>query len=67
MVVPSDSDVKDGDESCFKQSWDEGNFNLKICNDSNKQELVFYVDLPDDSWLGIGFGPTMKNTDMLVW
>ena len=40
---------------------------MKICHDVASQELVFHTEIPDDSWLGIGFGPTMTNTDMLVW
>jgi len=28
---------------------------------------VFKAVIPDNSWLGIGFGPTMSHTDMIVW
>ena len=29
--------------------------------------MVFKVDMPDDSWFSIGFGPNMTNTDMIGW
>ena len=30
-------------------------------------ELVFKVELKNNAWLGIGFGATMSNTDMIAW
>jgi len=31
------------------------------------QELVFKTVLPNNSWLSIGFGSTMLDTDMIGW
>ncbi len=32
-----------------------------------KGELILKAQIPNNSWLGIGFGATMKNTDMITW
>jgi len=71
VIVP-DSDSEDEVEveaalECLSHSWDNGNFDMKICYDKLEQELVFETEIPDNSWLSIAFGPTMRNTDMLVW
>ena len=29
--------------------------------------MVFKVELQNNSWLSIGFGATMSNTDMIAW
>ena len=54
-------------KACLAQSWDGGNFYIKVCHDEDTQELVFTTSIPNNSWLGIGFGTKMKNTDMMVW
>jgi len=51
--------------NCLKQTWDD--FVLDSCYDSQSQELVFRADLPNNSWLSIGFGSSMTNTDMIGW
>ena len=51
--------------SCLSNSWDQ--FTIDTCFDPVAQELVFKVEIPNNSYLGIGFGPTMTDTDMIVW
>lgn len=51
--------------NCLKQTWDD--FVLDSCYDDQSQELVFRADLPNNSWLSIGFGSSMTNTDMIAW
>ena len=42
-------------------------FNLSTCLDEASNELVFLADIPNNSWLSIGFGTSMSNTDMIAW
>lgn len=42
-------------------------FELYTCFDVAVNELVFKIELLNNSWLGIGFGSTMTNTDMIAW
>ena len=51
--------------SCFSNTWDV--FNLKTCFDKDNEEIVFTAFVPDNTWLGIGFGNTMKDVDMILW
>jgi len=52
--------------NCHKESWSE--FELDTCYDKNNgPRLVFKVVMPNNSWFSIGFGATMKNTDMIAW
>ena len=37
---------------CYRKNWDR--YNLDACFDPSTQELVFLVDIPNDSWLAIG-------------
>lgn len=50
---------------CFKKSWND--FTLDSCLDADTKELVFRVDMPNNSWFAIGFGKNMSNTDMIAW
>ena len=45
--------------------WD--GFELVMCYDKAAQALVFRAEVPDNSWFSIGFGNSMKNTDMITW
>jgi len=49
----------------LSKSWDE--FTLDACFDPATQELVFTSVVPDNSWFAIGFGNSMKDTDMIAW
>ena len=40
---------------------------MDSCYDDLASEMVFKAVVPDDSWFSIGFGPTMTNTDMILW
>ena len=40
---------------------------MKTCVDLDAQELVLTALVKDNSWFAIGFGPTMKDTDMIGW
>ena len=51
--------------SCHSEVW--SSYTLDTCFDDMTQEIVFKAVLPDNSWLGIGFGTTMDNTDMIAW
>ena len=51
---------------CQENEFSEG-FELYTCFDAKVNELVFKVELQNNSWLGIGFGSTMTNTDMITW
>ena len=51
---------------CQENEFSEG-FELYTCFDVAVNELVFKVELQNNSWLGIGFGSTMTNTDMITW
>lgn len=51
---------------CESKEWN-GGFELYTCFDPLTNELVFKAEVPDNSWLGIGFGTTMTNTDMIAW
>lgn len=51
--------------SCHSEAW--GSYKLDTCYDDSAQEIVFKAVVPDNSWLSIGFGPTMTNTDMISW
>jgi hypothetical protein len=35
--------------------------------DKSKPLLVFKTTVPKDQWFAIGFGTSMKDTDMVVW
>ncbi len=59
-ILPIDKTI-----SCQINSWD--GFDLSTCYDALKGELIFKAQIPNNSWLGIGFGATMKNTDMITW
>ena len=50
---------------CVSQKWDV--FNLDTCLHEDGEKLVFVATVPDDSWLSIGFGSSMRNTDMIAW
>ena len=39
-------------------------FDIKICTVS-QDTLKFVVQVPHNTWLGIGFGPGMSNVDMV--
>lgn len=52
-------------ENCFSNTWDS--FNLKTCYDKELEEVVFTAIVPDNTWLGIGFGNSMIDVDMIVW
>ena len=51
---------------CQENVFSEG-FELYTCFDVAVNELVFKIELLNNSWLGIGFGSTMTNTDMIAW
>ena len=51
--------------SCITNQWSD--FLLDTCYDQATEDLVFRVVMPQTSWFGIGFGPSMTNTDMITW
>ena len=57
--------MPDPDENCLKRVWD--GFELVMCYDKAAKDLVFRTTVPNNSWFSIGFGNTMKNTDMISW
>ena len=34
---------------------------------TNNERLKMVVDMPNNTWLSIGFGSTMTNVDMIAW
>jgi hypothetical protein len=66
-IIWDGGDKDDWLQPCLEKSWDSGIFYLKVCYEEDEQELVFTTVMPDDSWLGIGFGTKMKNADMISW
>ena len=70
MVVPASDDVALRQSvqiglACLSNIWEE--YVLDTCYDAQTSELVFKVEVPNNSYLSIGFGPNMTNTDMIVW
>lgn len=57
--------LPDPDENCLKKVWD--GIELVMCYDKAAKDLVFRTTVPDNSWFSIGFGKSMKNTDMISW
>ena len=60
-----EEDDEIGIDKCHEETW--GKNQLKTCYDKDTQDLVFYATVPNNSWLGIGFGQSMSNTDMIGW
>lgn len=50
---------------CHTETW--AAFSLDSCYDTVAQELVLRAIVPDNTWLSIGFGATMRDTDMISW
>ena len=51
-------------------NWDMGvkyRFNMEIIYLMKTEELQFKVNMRDNSWLALGFGESMYNTDMIAW
>ena len=63
--VPNQSAAEVAVKSCLSKSWN--GYDLKTCVDLDTQELVFTALVKDNSWFSIGFGPSMKDTDMIAW
>jgi hypothetical protein len=40
---------------------------LTISLDSNLKTLTFIATVPNNNYFAIGFGPSMRNTDMILW
>ena len=38
-----------------------------IATTPDKEHIKFHVEIPHNSYYGIGFGKTMKNTDMIIF
>lgn len=51
---------------CEESEW-SGGFELYTCFDQLAGELAFKAIVPNNSWLSIGFGTTMTDTDMIAW
>jgi len=49
-----EEDDEIGIDKCHEETW--GKNQLKTCYDKDTQDLVFYATVPNNSWLGIGFG-----------
>ena len=40
---------------------------LKVTWDQTTSVVTFEVTVPTNTYFGLGFGPTMTNTDMILW
>ena len=49
----------------FNATW--GGQRLNIAYDSSAEELVFTAVVQDQSYLAVGFGAGMVDTDMILW
>ena len=47
-------------------TWAE-NYNLKIKPDIDMNEIIFTVEIPDNTYLSIAFGSDMIAADMILW
>ena len=43
------------------------NHHVMVSHDIDNQDFRIEVTIPDNSWFGIGFGATHKDTDMIWW
>ena len=62
-----------GDQNQLIRQWKDGNreWNLEVfyeeATSTNNERLKMVVDMPNNTWLSIGFGSTMRNVDMIAW
>ena len=62
-----------GDQNQLIRQWTDGEreWNLEVfyeeATSTNNERLKMVVDMPNNTWLSIGFGSSMRNVDMIAW
>ena len=73
MLADGPQEDRYGNRGQLIKSWrfQEKEFTMEVAyipaDDDEEERMQFFVTMPDKMYFSIGFGGSMRNTDMIAW